>query len=144
MAASLGAGLWGIEHAIEPPPEARGDASEGAAGAPLPSSLQDATARLKQSALARAILGAPFVDHYVRTREWEIRQYEKAVTDWELDATSRASELAGAPLCGTCPQRTSRCGGHGRGNAAQRQRVTCQFFLPRRSRMLAPCKRSSV
>jgi glutamine synthetase len=24
------------------------------------------------------------VEHYVRTREWEVRQYEKAVTDWEL------------------------------------------------------------
>ncbi len=25
-----------------------------------------------------------FVDHYVRTRAWEVRQYERAVTDWEL------------------------------------------------------------
>jgi glutamine synthetase len=32
----------------------------------------------------REILGAPFVDHYVRTRDWEVRQYERAVTDWEL------------------------------------------------------------
>jgi len=24
------------------------------------------------------------VDHYARTREWEIRQYQRAVTDWEL------------------------------------------------------------
>jgi glutamine synthetase len=33
---------------------------------------------------ARAILGEPFVDHYVRTRDWEVRQYEKAGTEWEL------------------------------------------------------------
>ena len=24
------------------------------------------------------------MDHYASTREWEVRQYEKAVTDWEL------------------------------------------------------------
>jgi glutamine synthetase len=24
------------------------------------------------------------VEHYASTREWEVRQYEKAVTDWEL------------------------------------------------------------
>ena len=31
-----------------------------------------------------AILGEGFVDHYVRTRDWECRQYERAVTEWEL------------------------------------------------------------
>ena len=30
-----------------------------------------------------ALLGEAFVDHYVRTRDWEVRQYERAVTDWE-------------------------------------------------------------
>jgi glutamine synthetase len=29
-------------------------------------------------------LGDAFVDHYARTRDWETRQYAKAVTDWEL------------------------------------------------------------
>jgi len=33
----------------------------------------------------REILGAEFVDHYVRTREWECRQFEAAVTKWELE-----------------------------------------------------------
>jgi glutamine synthetase len=84
IAASLGAGLYGVERAIEPLPESRGDASDSRAGASLPLCLKSATALLKQSELARTILGEPFVDHYVRTREWEVRQYEKAVTDWEL------------------------------------------------------------
>jgi glutamine synthetase len=83
IAASLGAGLRGIERDIAPPPAARGDASLSQ-GAALPRSLSAATALLKQSAKARAILGEPFVDHYVRTREWEVRQYERAVSDWEL------------------------------------------------------------
>ena len=37
------------------------------------------------SSIARDLLGEQFVDHYVRTREWEVRQYERAVTDWELE-----------------------------------------------------------
>ena len=45
---------------------------------------EDATHALAKSTAARAILGEPFVDHYVRTRDWEVRQYERAVTDWEL------------------------------------------------------------
>ena len=84
MASCLGAGLYGIEQAIEPSAAVQGDASADATGDKLPLDLPSAVALLKQSEKARAILGAPFVDHYVRTREWEIRQYAKAVTDWEL------------------------------------------------------------
>ena len=42
-------------------------------------------ALLKGSERAKALLGEEFVDHYVRTREWEVRQYERAVTNWELE-----------------------------------------------------------
>ncbi len=84
MATCLGSGLYGIEHAVEPPPPASGDASGDADARPLPRDLASATATLKRSELARAVVGAPFVDHYVRTREWELRQYAKAVSDWEL------------------------------------------------------------
>ena len=50
----------------------------------LPRTLQEATRRLSDSKLAREILGDELVDHYVRTREWEWRQFQDAVTDWEL------------------------------------------------------------
>ena len=30
------------------------------------------------------VFGEGFVDHYVRTRDWEVRQSARAVTDWEL------------------------------------------------------------
>jgi glutamine synthetase len=84
IAASLGAGLHGIDQAIEPPPGCVGDASSNTGDARLPTDLGTATALLKASKTARTILGSPFVDHYVRTREWEVRQYHKAVTHWEL------------------------------------------------------------
>lgn len=88
MATCLAAGLYGIENEIEPPAAVRGDAGDGSApgGAhrPLPRTLKEATALLAESKAARAILGDGFVEHYVRTRDWEVRQYERAVTDWEL------------------------------------------------------------
>jgi len=85
MATSLAAGLHGIARELNPPPPASGDASAaGEVHKPLPRTLAEATSLLASSAAAREILGAPFVDHYVRTREWEVRQYDRAVTDWEL------------------------------------------------------------
>jgi glutamine synthetase len=84
MAASLAAGLWGIENEIEPPEPVSGNAY-ASPGPPLPRSLKDAVALLKQSERARELLGAGFVDHYIRTREWEVRQFERAVTTWELE-----------------------------------------------------------
>jgi glutamine synthetase len=84
MAASLAAGLWGIENEIEPPPPCEGNGYQAKAR-PLPRSLKDATALLKTSKRAKQLLGEDFVDHFVRTREWEVRQFERAVTTWELE-----------------------------------------------------------
>ncbi|MBX5483305.1 MAG: glutamine synthetase [Myxococcaceae bacterium] len=84
MAASLAAGLWGIENEIEPPPACTGN-GYAAQAATLPRNLRDATELLERSTRARELLGDGFVDHYVRTREWEVRQYERAVTQWELE-----------------------------------------------------------
>ena len=85
MATCLAAGLYGISRQLTPPPPASGDASSpGKVHKALPRTLAEATKLLDESAIAREILGSPFVDHYVRTRQWEIRQFERAVTDWEL------------------------------------------------------------
>jgi glutamine synthetase len=84
IATCLAAGLYGVERAIEPGPAAQGDAGGQANVKRLPTDLGSATALLKQSKVARTMLGDPFIDHYVRTREWEVRQYARAVSDWEL------------------------------------------------------------
>lgn len=85
MAASLAAGLWGIENEVEPPAPCCGNGYEVTSASPLPRNLKDAVELLKMSERARELLGEEFVDHYVRTREWEVRQYERAVTSWELE-----------------------------------------------------------
>jgi glutamine synthetase len=84
IATNLAAGLWGVEHRPELPPPVTGDATAPADHPPLPHTLAKATELLAKSETAREILGEAFVDHYVRTREWEARQYQTAVTDWEL------------------------------------------------------------
>lgn len=84
MAVSLAAGLWGIENEIEPPKPVTGNGYASDAQ-PLPRTLKDAVALLRESELARTLLGDTFVEHYARTREWEVRQYERAVTNWELE-----------------------------------------------------------
>src|ERR1019366_5929364 len=85
MATTLAAGLWGLERRADPPAPVEGDASARGDLAPLPVTLRDAVTRLEASAHARDLLGAGFVDHYLLTRDWECRQYDRAVTEWELE-----------------------------------------------------------
>ncbi len=84
MSASLAAGLWGIQNEVEPPPICTGNGYQAEAE-PLPRTLKEAVERLKGSDCARELLGEGFIDHYIRTREWEVRQFERAVTTWELE-----------------------------------------------------------
>ena len=85
MAVAVGSALWGIERGLAPPPPVEGNAYQARAAPRLPRSLGEATARLRESAAARELLGPEFVEHYARTREWEVRQFERAVTTWELE-----------------------------------------------------------
>ncbi len=85
MATCLASGLYGIEHAVEPPAQISGDATAQIDPAlELPGTLEIAVERLRESKVAREVLGENFVDHYVRTRQWECREYRKAVSEWEL------------------------------------------------------------
>jgi glutamine synthetase len=85
LAACVGAGLWGIEKKLKlKDAPLSGDAAMAAKIPRLPRNLAEATANLKRSAAARELFGETFVDHFVRTREWEWRQFQDAVTDWEL------------------------------------------------------------
>jgi glutamine synthetase len=86
LAAAIGSGLWGIEHRIEPDAPVAGNSYAITHGENrrLPRTLWDAAQLLKQSAAARSLFGDAFVDHYAATREWEEREFRKAITDWEL------------------------------------------------------------
>lgn len=83
MAGALAAGMEGMERKLELP-EPTKNAYTAHHAPTLARNLREATDRFTASAVARKWFGDAFVDHYAATREWEMRQYEKAVTDWEL------------------------------------------------------------
>jgi glutamine synthetase len=85
-AAVIGSGLWGIENKIEPSEPIKGNAY-AVTSAPeraLPRTLGEAAGRLRASNAARTLFGDAFVDHYAASREWEQREANKAITDWQL------------------------------------------------------------
>ncbi len=83
IAASLAAGLEGIALKLDPPPPSvNGYTADGCE--PLPHDLAEAACRFRHSETARNWFGAEFVEHYADTRLWEIRQFARHVTDWEL------------------------------------------------------------
>jgi glutamine synthetase len=92
FAATLAGGLYGIEHKLELPERLDGNAYDEATVAralekghirPLARNLSTATDMLERSELAREYLGPDFVEHFVATRRWEVKEYEKAVTNWD-------------------------------------------------------------
>jgi len=86
LAVAIGSGLWGIEHRVEPDEPITGNAYDRKLPAKrqLPRTLTEAAERLAHSKAAQELFGAPFVSHFAASREWEEREFRRAVTDWEL------------------------------------------------------------
>ncbi|HEY4154321.1 MAG TPA: glutamine synthetase [Puia sp.] len=85
MAAALASGLYGIKNQIDlRQPPTNGNGYLDTANGHLPHTLEQATARMKQSSAPGELLGEIFINHFIQTREWEWKQHLKAVTDWEL------------------------------------------------------------
>jgi glutamine synthetase len=85
MAACLASGLYGIKHQLKLEQSAtKGNGYKDFSNGTLPASLDEATNNMKVSSVARELFGEDFVDHYTRTREWELKQFYQAVTDWEF------------------------------------------------------------
>jgi glutamine synthetase len=85
MAACLAAGLYGLRNGLKLTiPATKGSGYADKSHGILPRNLWEATQAMKESSLARELFGEAFTDHFVRTREWEWRQFGRVVTDWEL------------------------------------------------------------
>lgn len=92
FAAMLASGLYGIENQLELPARLDGNAYDAATVnaaiergqiKALARNLTTATDMLEGSEVAREYLGPDFVEHFVATRRWEVKEYEKAVTNWD-------------------------------------------------------------
>jgi len=85
MAGCLASGLYGVKNKLKlDQPHTVGNGYRDLKYGTLPSDLNKATESMKESDLAKELLGEEFVNHFVQTREWEWKQFGKAVTNWEL------------------------------------------------------------
>lgn len=85
MAASLAAGLYGIEQNLSLEQEAtKGNQYEQEEVTLFPKTLNEAIEGMKESELPSQLLGSSFVDHFVKTREWEWKQFRPDVPNWEM------------------------------------------------------------
>ncbi|MGE4611806.1 MAG: glutamine synthetase family protein [Paracoccaceae bacterium] len=83
MAAQLAAGIKGIKDKMELDPPTVGDAYAGNTGM-IPQNLRDAMGTLKNSKMLREAFGDDVVDHYTHAAEWELEEFDRVVTDWEI------------------------------------------------------------
>ncbi len=84
VAASVAAGLYGIRKNLQLKDSPVTGSAYHAEALRLPRNLADATRIMAESKVARELLGDGFVDHFVKTREWEWSQFQAAVTNWEM------------------------------------------------------------
>jgi glutamine synthetase len=87
-AATLGAGLLGIESALLLDDPLSGNAYDAQDALPasqqFSSNLLDATRKFATSNAAATIFGSAFQAHFAASRAWEVREYERHVNDWQL------------------------------------------------------------
>jgi len=82
-AATIAAGLHGIEHGIDPPPRFDGNAYAAPELERVPSSLAEAIDAFTTSKVAADAFGADVHDHLLNTARQELAHFNRAVTDWE-------------------------------------------------------------
>lgn len=87
FAATIAAGIAGIERRLELPEMFTGDAyeSNGRNVPRVPGALYESIRTLEQSQLAREAFGEQVVSHYLNSAREEQSAYDHAVTNWELD-----------------------------------------------------------
>ena len=88
-AAMIGAGLLGIEEGLELENPLTGNAYEVqddlSADRQFPTNLSQSIENFRVADKTKSLFGEEFSEHYLITREWEWREYEKSITDWQLE-----------------------------------------------------------
>jgi glutamine synthetase len=85
LAASLASGLYGIENKLLlDVAQTKGNEYTNQANRKFPATLKESIDAMKGSDIPKKLFGDAFVDHFIRTREWEWKQFTQKVTDWEL------------------------------------------------------------
>jgi glutamine synthetase len=83
MAAALAAGYLGVTEAIEPSPQATGNAYAHART--LPRTLDEALERFRACAPVRALLGEAFYTAFAAIKDAELEAFQGVISSWERD-----------------------------------------------------------
>ena len=85
-ACAIASGLYGIEHGLTlgKPTEGNAYAAKFDKKYALPSTLEEAAKRFSTSKTAQEYFGETFVHDFSATRLWEVRENQKAITDWQM------------------------------------------------------------
>ena len=84
FAATIAAGLHGIQKKLPAPRVYEGNAYEDPKLPQVPKTLREAIAELERSRVAREAFGDEVVEHYLHTARLEQQTFDQVVTDWEL------------------------------------------------------------
>ena len=84
FAATIAAGLHGVEAKLKAPKAYEGNAYEDASLPQVPKTLREAIDELRRSKVARAAFGDRVVEHYLHAARLEQQAFDQVVTDWEL------------------------------------------------------------
>lgn len=85
IAAMIAAGLYGLDHELEPPPPFQGNAYADDSLPRVPSTLREAIALLERSTMAREAFGDEVIDHYLTYARTEQRLFDRVVTCYERE-----------------------------------------------------------
>lgn len=84
-AAFVGAGLYGIEHEVEPPDEYKGNGYVATGCDRMPRALWEAIGGLERSNAAVEIFGEDVVAHYLNAARVEQEAYDAIVHNWDRE-----------------------------------------------------------
>lgn len=85
IASQIAAGIAGIKNKLELEDAFSGDAYAAESAREIPSTLRQATAALNDSTMLREAMGDEVINHYVRAAEWEQEDFDRQVTDYEVN-----------------------------------------------------------
>lgn len=85
LAALVASAGEGLRRKLAPPPPVEGDVAERADLPALPNSLESALDAFRTDEALRAALGEDFSRYYETSRAWELRAWQRAVSDWERE-----------------------------------------------------------
>jgi glutamine synthetase len=87
-AALIASGMMGIEQKLELPQDIKGNAYDIQGDLSddeiFPSNLKEAYQNFDGVPEANEWFGEDFVKHFVSSRNWEVREYEKHINDWQM------------------------------------------------------------